>query len=207
MADADSQESSDLTTLHVRGAVKGDAPSLEWLIARFTPLLLECARYRLGATLQRHYDAEDIVNELWMSMIPRLGDLVPRDGRMTPVLLHFLTRALIGRVNNALRKFVIRPAARGGVAEQVPSELAAQVTGLLTRLRQDERAERLVATLDQLSPDDRRIVILRGIEQLSNQDAARELGIAPATAATRYHRALQRLRTLLPDSVFSELES
>ena len=40
-----------LTTFHVRRAREGDAPSLEWIVNRFAPVLLANARYRLGKGL------------------------------------------------------------------------------------------------------------------------------------------------------------
>ena len=197
------------TTIHVRGAVSGDEASVAWLIERFTPALRESARYRLGTTLQRHVDPDDVVNELWITMIPKLGSLVPRDGRMTPVLLKFLSTALVRRVNNIARRFLSRPSsprAASGELEQEVDELSAQVTGIVSRLRRDEESSKLRETLARLSDRDREVVILRGIEQAPNQEVAARLGLEPTAVALIYHRALKRLRTLLPESVFVDLE-
>jgi len=56
------------------------------------------------------------------------------------------------------------------------------------------RLEQIIA---QLEPLDREILALRHFEQLSNQEAAEELGISPAAASQRYIRALERLRDVL----------
>ena len=45
-----------LTTFHVRRAREGDAPSLEWIVNRFAPVLLANARYRLGKGLSKIYE-------------------------------------------------------------------------------------------------------------------------------------------------------
>ena len=63
----------------------------------------------------------------------------------------------------------------------------------------------VLAAIEELSERDREIVVLRAIEQHSNQDAAELLGIAPNTAAQAFGRALGRLREKLPGSVFDEL--
>ncbi|MEM7310349.1 MAG: sigma-70 family RNA polymerase sigma factor [Planctomycetota bacterium] len=197
------------TSIHVRGAAQGDDRSLAWLIERFTPLLVESARYRLGPTLRRHCDPEDVVNELWITVIPRLGSLVPRDGRMAPVLLKFLSTALIRRTNNLARKFALRQdraAEPDGPSGEGPADrLMDQVTGIVTRLQRQEGSSRVHDLLERLPDRDREIVILRGIEQAPNQEVASALGLDASTVALRYHRALKRLRTMLPDSVFAEL--
>jgi DNA-directed RNA polymerase specialized sigma24 family protein len=48
--------------------------------------------------------------------------------------------------------------------------------------------------------------MLRAFEGLSNQEAAEELGQKPNTVAQRYKRALERLRKLLPASIFDEFD-
>ena len=51
--------------------------------------------------------------------------------------------------------------------------------------------------LDSMNPDDREILVLRQFEELTNQEAAQELGIEPAAASKRFVRALQRLQSIL----------
>ena len=56
---------------------------------------------------------------------------------------------------------------------------------------------RLQEVVDGLEPLDREILALRHYEELTNQEAAEELGITPAAASKRYIRALERLKTAL----------
>jgi RNA polymerase sigma-70 factor (ECF subfamily) len=51
--------------------------------------------------------------------------------------------------------------------------------------------------LDGMDPLDRELLALRHIEQLTNAEAARVLGIKEAAAGKRYLRALERLREVL----------
>jgi RNA polymerase sigma-70 factor (ECF subfamily) len=63
--------------------------------------------------------------------------------------------------------------------------------------RREELRERVLAALQELEPLDREILALRHFEELSNEDAAAELGIEPSAASKRFVRALQRLRPAL----------
>src|SRR5262245_6482251 len=92
----------DLTTLHLRAALRGDRAGLEWFVERFTPLLLAQASHRLGPELRRLTDPEDLVQDVWVRVLPRLAGLKPRDGRMTPVVLRFASSTLLNRLNSLL---------------------------------------------------------------------------------------------------------
>jgi RNA polymerase sigma-70 factor (ECF subfamily) len=61
--------------------------------------------------------------------------------------------------------------------------------------------------IDSMEPLDREILSLRHYEELTNREAAGELGITEAAASKRYVRALQRLRSaLLTLPGFEDLE-
>src|ERR1043165_8223664 len=91
--------SSAMTSFHVRRAIDGDGTSLSWTITHLTPLLEAQASYRTGSILRRFIDPSDVVAEVWMIALPRLRDLRPRDGRYAPVLMKFLSSALLRRIN------------------------------------------------------------------------------------------------------------
>jgi RNA polymerase sigma-70 factor (ECF subfamily) len=63
-----------------------------------------------------------------------------------------------------------------------------------------ELQARLQELLDGLETLDREILSLRHFEQLSNNEAAEELGITKAAASKRYIRALERFRKALADA-------
>jgi RNA polymerase sigma-70 factor, ECF subfamily len=64
-------------------------------------------------------------------------------------------------------------------------------------LEHEEMARRLECVLDQLSEFDREILFLRGMEGISNDQAAARLGVSPAAARKRFTRALLRARQAL----------
>lgn len=202
-------EGDALTSLHVRRAVAGTPASLEWVVERLSPLLLAHAAYRLGPALRASVDPQDLVNETWLVALPRLGDLEPQQGRITPVLLKFLTSTLLFQVSNLVRKHVRRQrlgaAAPDLPAAATPSELPAETCGVVTRAVQRELHGQVLACLEELSPQDREVILLRGVEQQDNQTVATLLGLEPPAVSMRYTRALRRLREKLPASIFDEL--
>lgn len=194
---------TEITSFHVQRAREGDAASLAWLVARLTPLLRLQASYRLHGALGRLYEADDIVNDVWLAVIPKLSTLGERDGRWTPVLLKYLGTAVLRRINELFRKHLLGKPAEGSLPAD-PS-VPAHLTGALTRAAGSEAKAALEEAIGHLTAPEREVVVLRGIEQVANGTAAELLGERPGTVAMRYLRALEKLRGLVPGSVFDEL--
>lgn len=204
-------EPDDPTTIQVRKAGAGDAAGREWIIERFTPVLVAQARHRLRPSLRARVDPEDVVADTWAVALPRLSDLEPRKGRLTPVLLKFLATTMLNRLNDLGRKELGRarahPGGGGGAAPppEPQSRLPDETAGVVTRAARNETRERLCAALDGLEEKDREVIVLKAIEQNATATVATLLGLTPSAVCMRYARALARLRALLPGSVFDEL--
>jgi RNA polymerase sigma-70 factor (ECF subfamily) len=200
------------TTLHVRRSREGDLESLAWLVERFTPLLLAQARYRLGRHLRELYDPEDLVQEAWTIALPRLADLRPSGGRLTPVLLCFLSTTVLNRYGTLIQKHLLGkplraiPSGSGGALGDDPlALLPAEQTSVVSQAARNEASTRLVAALDELSERDREVIVLRSIEQVSVPTAAQLLGVTENALSVRHHRALQRLRERVPVALLEDL--
>lgn len=190
----------DATTRHVRAAIADDRTSVDWIVRRFSPLLEAQARMRLHGTPVDAGEAEDVAAEAWLVALPRLSDLVPREGRVTPVLLKFLgttVRSLCNRrIERSLRRRATSLDVVGDVAAPPPARKA---------LGDPVSAARVRTALDALGEPARTIVLLRAVEGIDNREIAEELGESPNTVSHRYRRSLEKLRATLPDSVFDEL--
>jgi RNA polymerase sigma factor (sigma-70 family) len=203
---------TDPTSFHVQRAETGDPVSLEWVVRRFSPVLLAQARFRLGARLRTLTDPEDLVSEVWAIALRRLVELGMRDGRKTPVLLRFLTTTLLNRVNDLVKSEIKRPRGQhrpapgdSGASDAlaaIPAESHSIISSILSR----ERDDALAAAIAGLDPLDQKVVFLRGIEQNSGATVAQLLATTEKAVSMRYRRALERLKLLLPDSIFSELD-
>lgn len=191
------------TSLRLRAAVGGDRDSLGWLVAHLSPLLLSQARWRLGRHLAHGTDPEDLVQEAWLVALPRLGELQPRGGRLTPVLLRFLATSIVHRVNNLAREALRN--GRSASPPPAPAEAADDRTGVVTAAIRAEQSRSVLATIESLEPIDRDVLLLRGVEQRSLQTTAEVLGISSDAVVMRFGRALTRLRSHLPDSLLADL--
>jgi RNA polymerase sigma factor (sigma-70 family) len=199
------------TTIHVRRARAGDLGSLEWIVTHFTPLLLSQARYRLGRHLQGLYDPEDLVQNAWMITIGRFKDLQFRNGRITPVLLSYLSSVILQDYRNLLAKHMGKPVppAEGGadtIAAARLAEIPADTSTVATKAIRHERVRELRLAIDRLSEQDQEILILHGVEQLPFKLIGAKLGLNESTLRSRYHRALQELKATFPSQMIAEME-
>lgn len=202
------------TSLNLRRAREGDSGSLGWIVERFSPLLLASARYRLPRQLRHVHDPEDLVQDVWCVVLPKLAELDPDSTRYTPVFVKYISQVLQYRLNNLMRKHIRgKPAVergrknRDGETSSPLDHVPAEVAGAVTRLLQAEQRELVLSVLEELGERDREIIVLRGIEQHPYAEIATVTGDEPGTLAVRYQRALARVRKKLPGSVFDELGS
>jgi DNA-directed RNA polymerase specialized sigma24 family protein len=165
---------------------------------RLSPLLQAHASWRLGPALRASHDPQDLEEDAWAVALPRFKDLGPREGRMTPVLLRFLTTTILYGAAMAPPD----DDAEGDALTRFPAEQSGVVTAAARR----ETQGAVAAALAALDEKDREIILLRGIEQQPNQTVSLLLGLTPQAVAMRYRRALDRLRAHLPRSVFDELD-
>ena len=68
------------------------------------------------------------------------------------------------------------------------------------RIDAERESRRLYRALDGLNDDDRKLLELVALDGLSVADAARSLGVKPATARVRLHRSRARITTTLRGS-------
>jgi len=194
-----------VTTMHVQRAVDGDEGSTAWLVERLNPLLLAQARWRLGPLARGVCDPFDLVQEAWLTVLPKLSTLTARDGRLTPVLLSYLSSVILNKVQNLLRREARRRVHHEPEATQPRGEVASPATGVVSAVVRRERGCQVQDALAELSEQDRQVILMRGIEQQGVAEVARYFEVSDKALSKRYGRALERLRAQLPDSVFAEL--
>lgn len=67
-------------------------------------------------------------------------------------------------------------------------------------------ATRSTTRSHKLPETDREVVVLRAIQQIPSQEVAALLGVTPGALKVRYCRALKKVRELLTESVFDDIE-
>jgi RNA polymerase sigma-70 factor (sigma-E family) len=135
--------------------------------------------YRLCGDAGR---AEDAVAEAYARVWPRW-----RRGQVTD-LYPYLRQAVVHQVYGHRRRWLLerREAERRRPDQEGPA-FERQI---------DDRAQ-LWAALDRLSPPHRAVVVLRLVEDLSEDEVAQLLRIAPGTVKSRLSRGLDHLRRLV----------
>lgn len=202
----------DATSLHVMRAVGGDRDSVAWLVAHFQGLVRAQVRLRLRGQGSAE-DVDDLAAEVWVVLLQRLPDLVPREGRHAPVLVRFLGSTVLGVCNNFLRRRARGRVAQAGMAGGTAAtgnpldRLPAETRGVVSRVLGREAGSAVDRCLQALAPDKRDVLVLRLMEHRSNQEIGALLGIPANTVAVRYRRALEELRARLPADVYGELRS
>jgi RNA polymerase sigma factor (sigma-70 family) len=200
----------DETSIHVQRAARGDQESVAWVVGHFQPLVEAHVRLRLGPG-GRQQDAEDVVSETWLVVLRRLKDIRPREGRWAPTLVQFLGTTALQLCNNALRKRIRRLRAGGaeaGAGDESGSPLQHHPDpgiGVVTRVGNIDLQSQIRGCLQQLTQDKRDVLVMRLMEQRTNQEIAAFLRIPANTVAVRYRRALEELRRVLPRSLWNEL--
>jgi RNA polymerase sigma-70 factor, ECF subfamily len=206
--DATPTDSDSPTSIHVRRAVAGDLESLGWVVERFSPVLLAQARFRLGPALRRFCDPEDLVSDAWAVALRRLGDLEMAADSSTGTLVRYLGTVVLRRVRDLARLAAVRRSAIDDPQASKttsPSQVDAMTTSIVTRAIRGERSALILKAIEALEPLDRQVVVLRGIEGAAVAEVAAIMNTTAGAVATRYHRALRRLREQLPDTVVAEL--
>lgn len=93
----------------------------------------------------------------------------------------------------------------GPVSSADGGDLARRTHSVISRLAGRESDDAVLRAIEELEERDRQVLLLRGVEGVSNEAAAVILGMQPNAVAVRFHRARERLRRRLPESVLSEL--
>jgi len=161
---------------------------------------------RLDPRLRGRVDAGDILQEAFLNARRRLARYLEDPG--VPVFIWLRGVALDTLIDNHRRNFAkMRDAAlevplHAGRRPQLSSiSLAGSLVADLTTPSQaairDELAARVVNVLDAMDEIDREILVMRHVEQLSNNEVASAVGVKAAAASRRYIRALKRFREVV----------
>ncbi len=204
---ADSTETEQL----LRQVRAGERQATAQLLNRHRAYLRRLIELRLDPKLRPRVDPSDVVQEAQMEAHRRLEDYV----KQPPLPFRLWLRQIaFDRLLMMRRRHV--EAGKRAVGRDLP--LPDRSSLLLARqffsagpspsqqLLQREFVRRVREAVSQLPPGDREVLILRKLEELSNQETAHVLGVDPASASRRFGRAVLRLRDILIQSGLMESE-
>lgn len=179
----------------VRRIVAGDRPAFELLMRRHNRRL-----YRLARTVLRDpAEAEDALQDSYLLAYQSLHQFRGEASVFT-WLSRLVLHECLGRLRRHQRRQSVVPLV---CAPAEMDDVADSENALPERIANRAQFRSLIESkLDELPQDFRIIFVLRSIEEVSVEDAARILSIPEATVRTRHFRA----KSLLRESLARELD-
>jgi RNA polymerase sigma-70 factor (ECF subfamily) len=178
------------------------------LFDRYRHKLLRMITLRLDARILGKVDSEDVLQDAFVVASRRIQDYLDRPSVPFFVWLRQITSQILidthRRYLGAKMRDVSQEVAlyRVGSAGTSSAFLVAQLADSLTTPSQfavrEETVLEMRAALETLEEIDREVLVLRHLEELSNNEVAEILGIDKYAASKRYLRALKRLKTAMP---------
>jgi len=189
----------------------GQAEATNLLFDRHRPYLRRLIEVRLDPKMRSRVDPSDVVQEAQLEASRRLNDYLKKP--RLPFRL-WLRQIAYDRLL-MLRRHHVR-AARRTVERDLPlpdrsslvlaQQLLAAGSGPSQQLIKREFIRRIREAVNQLPEGDREVLVLRNLEELSNQEVAQVLHIDPSTVSWRYGRAVMRVREISLRSGLMESE-
>lgn len=180
-ADADGERSL------VRACAAGSPGAFEEIIRRHQPRVARLVRRLLGWP----EDVEDVVQEVFMTVLARIGRF-----RVQSSLSTWITSIAINRCRSLRRRMGVRWRAM----KQLRTTRLAAVAGADAAAIAEERRQRVRAAVGSLPAADRELIVLHHLEEMSVDAVAQVLGIRRNAAEVRLHRARRRLGELLRET-------
>lgn len=184
-AESPGEEVSDEALM--RAAREGDRVAFSRLARRHAARVVAyCARHTRDVAT-----AEEVAQETWLALWSARHGYEP-----TARFVVWLYTAAKNRCRNVHRGRVRALAGLGRTTGDDPDVLADREPSALDRVLAGEARARVAADMDRLSEPLREALALRVVDELAYADVAAILEIPEATARTRVHLAVQKLRAL-----------
>ncbi|RMF71557.1 MAG: sigma-70 family RNA polymerase sigma factor [Acidobacteria bacterium] len=181
----------------VRRARRGDRAAFDGLVERH----LAATWKAVWRIVRSREDAEDVVQDVFVTAWQRLGDLEdPR--RFSGWLARIATTRALNHVERAeqrLRRAAQSLDAPDGSGREPVARLVSPAPSPLRALERDELLRRLAACLDELPGAWRAVLALREHDGLAYDEIARRLDLALGTVRSRLARARLALRDCLAE--------
>ncbi len=189
---------------HLHGAILGNSADMQMLVEQLTPLMTTWANLHLNGSGLRQSDPEDVVQDVWVRILPRLQDIDPhpQNGRISSGLLAVLKKTLLHRTID-----IWRAALRENVTTlQSDPQLSTLSSGPLGKSVRSDHMRLVHAALDELSDRDRALYVRRIFEDLSLRELCDEYDMTRDAVIKARQRVRQRLEAVLGKTVLADLE-
>jgi RNA polymerase sigma-70 factor (ECF subfamily) len=188
-------ESAELPEQLVMLAMTGDRAAVAEVIATIRPLVVRYCRARLGRFDRSSVSADDVAQEVCLAVLTALPGYRVQGRPFLAFVYGIASHKVIDAHRAATRN-------RAEPVSDVPDRVES-ADGPEQHTLQAELSEEMGRLLDRLPEKQREIVVLRVVVGLSAEETAEAVGSTPGAVRVAQHRALVRLRTVLPDELAS----
>ena len=180
----------------------GDAAAFESLVRTYGTRMLTVAR----RFLRNEEDAADALQEALISAYRSIGQFAA-ESKLSTWLHRIVVNASLMRLRSRRRKAEVSIDALLPQFLEDGHQVKSSVDwpDAVRAIERRETSELVRRSIDQLPEGYREVLLLRDIDELDTQEAARLLGISSGAVKVRLHRARQALRTLLDPHLQVEL--
>ncbi|MFG0332013.1 MAG: sigma-70 family RNA polymerase sigma factor [Maioricimonas sp. JB049] len=192
--------------------LQGETEALGELFSTHRHRLWRMVNFRLDPRLQGRLDADDILQEAYLSAGQRLEHFTWESGRRPFIWLRLIVSQTLIDVHRRHFGTQKRDPRRetsissrwssGSTSLSIAGFLLGHLTSPSQAALKAELSQQLETALSTMSDIDREVLALRHFEELTNSETAEVLELSEQAASVRYMRALTRLRT-----IFEALES
>ncbi len=162
--------------------------ALQPLYHRYAPLIFHLAAQTLDTT-----SAEDIVQDVFMSVWRKADTYDPKRGRFRPWLLQIAHFRILNELRHRSRRPQLDPDAEGDLMDELPDTHAEPVEAAWETYRR----EAVRAAVDKLPPPQQQALRLAFFEDLTHDQVAAALDLPLGTVKTRIRSAMRTLRVHL----------
>ncbi|MGM4985419.1 RNA polymerase sigma factor [Rhizobium sp. 11_C7_N12_5] len=183
----------------------GDEKAIRVLVQRHNRRLFRSAR----AIVRDDAEAEDIVQATYVHAFTHL-DVFRDEAQLSTWLTRIALNEALGRIrhrqrNVGLEEVDMTAESGRGALLQFPTPFS--VDDPEAEFSRAEARRLLERAVDRLPDEFRVIFVLRDVEGMSTEEAASYLGIKPATAKTRLHRARKMMRIAIEKQLVGAFSS
>jgi RNA polymerase sigma-70 factor (ECF subfamily) len=174
----------------VDAAVGGDPVAMQQVLESTRPIVLRYCRARIGRLDRSFASADDVAQEVCISLVMALPGYQDR-GQPFLAFVYGIAQHKVADAHRAAARDRSLP------VSDVPDRPDAAV-GPEQQVLQGEAAHSMNQLLAVLTDKQREIVVLRVVAGLSSEETADAVGSTPGAVRVAQHRALAKLRKLLP---------
>lgn len=197
-------------------AMNGDQAALASLFESQRDRLARMIHLRMDHRLRGRFDPADVLQETFLDVARRIASYAQNAEMPFFLWLRFLAhqrlidlhRQHLGASMRTVQQEVSLDCGDFLVAssDSIAEAFASRLTSASHAAIRAELQQQVHAALAAMEPLDREILALRHYELLTNEESAAVLGLKKSAASNRYVRALRRLKDLLGDAVWDQIQ-